>query len=246
MLRLGFIQIALIRSSNHGSPIFSCIPRLQFTPLLIANSLFCPSRSSTASASEAAPCGTAVFCFAIAPECWRHSVLLRAEPRMQTLTCDSTPSLSVVPQRNLAKRKMKTKRLIYSATLVGFVGADPEQRQAKGNGSKFTVCSLATQRSWKNADDEWRSKVEWHRVGLVKPRLAEHVAAHITKPTRTSPVSAARMCVLVRPKNTFQIWAKRRAVDLSCTESITRSVPNRSSSGPEPVRELREACSRAY
>jgi single-stranded DNA-binding protein len=44
---------------------------------------------------------------------------------------------------------------LNSITLVGFVGSDPQQRQAKGNGSKFTVLSIATQRSWKNADDEW-------------------------------------------------------------------------------------------
>jgi single-strand DNA-binding protein len=70
---------------------------------------------------------------------------------------------------------------LNSVTLVGFVGADPEQRKAKGNGAKFTVFSLATQRSWKNADDDWSSKVEWHRVVLFRPRLAEHVAATIKK-----------------------------------------------------------------
>jgi single-strand DNA-binding protein len=70
---------------------------------------------------------------------------------------------------------------LNTVTLVGFVGADPEQRKAKSNGSKFTVFSLATQRSWKNADDEWSSKVEWHRVVLFRPRLAEHVAATIKK-----------------------------------------------------------------
>ena len=53
---------------------------------------------------------------------------------------------------------------LNSVTLVGFVGADPEQRQARNNGSKFTVLSVATQRSWKNTDDEWASKTEWHRV----------------------------------------------------------------------------------
>jgi transcriptional regulator len=31
---------------------------------------------------------------------------------------------------------------LNSITLVGFVGSDPEQRQAKGNGSKFTTDSL--------------------------------------------------------------------------------------------------------
>jgi single stranded DNA-binding protein len=70
---------------------------------------------------------------------------------------------------------------LNSITLVGFVGSDPDQRQAKRNGSKFTVLSVATQRSGKNAGDEWSSKVEWHRVVVFRPRLAEHVAATIKK-----------------------------------------------------------------
>ncbi len=70
---------------------------------------------------------------------------------------------------------------LNSVTLVGFVGSDPEQRQAKGNGSKFTVLSVATQRSWKNADDEWSSKTEWHRVAIFRPRLAEYILATIQK-----------------------------------------------------------------
>jgi single-strand DNA-binding protein len=70
---------------------------------------------------------------------------------------------------------------LNSVTLVGFVGADPEQRQAKGNGSKFTVFSVATQRSWKNVDNEWSSKTEWHRVVLFRPRLADFVARTIKK-----------------------------------------------------------------
>jgi len=38
---------------------------------------------------------------------------------------------------------------VNSVTIIGFVGADPEQRQAKANGTKFTVLSVATQRSWR-------------------------------------------------------------------------------------------------
>ncbi len=58
--------------------------------------------------------------------------------------------------------------IINSVTIIGFVGADPEQRQARNNnGSKFTVLSVATQRSWKNTDDEWASKTEWHRVCVI-------------------------------------------------------------------------------
>ena len=70
---------------------------------------------------------------------------------------------------------------LNSVTIVGFVGADPEQRQAKGNGTKFTVLSVATQRSWKNAQDEWTSKTEWHRVAIFRPRLADYVLANIKK-----------------------------------------------------------------
>jgi single stranded DNA-binding protein len=43
------------------------------------------------------------------------------------------------------------------------------------------VLSVATQRSWKNADDEWSSKTEWHRVVVFRPRLAQYVATAIRK-----------------------------------------------------------------
>ena len=71
---------------------------------------------------------------------------------------------------------------LNSVTIIGFVGADPEQRQARNNnGSKFTVLSVATQRSWKNTDDEWAPKAECHRVCISRPRLAEYVATTIKK-----------------------------------------------------------------
>jgi single-strand DNA-binding protein len=70
---------------------------------------------------------------------------------------------------------------LNSVSLIGFVGADPEQRQARNNVTKFAVLSVATQRSWKNAQDEWSSKVEWHRVSVFRPRLAEYVLLAIKK-----------------------------------------------------------------
>src|SRR5437773_9186164 len=87
-----------------------------------------------------------------------------------------------VPQK-MGQEKGENSAMSYlnSITLVGFVGSDPEQRQAKGNGSKFTVLSVATQRSWKNADDEWSSKTEWHRLVVFRPLLAERVATIIKK-----------------------------------------------------------------
>src|SRR5262249_35739604 len=78
-------------------------------------------------------------------------------------------------------KKGRKKMYNNSVTLIGVVGADPEQRQAKANGSKFTVLSVATQRSYKNREDEWVSKVEWHRVCVFRPLLAERVFASIRR-----------------------------------------------------------------
>ena len=51
--------------------------------------------------------------------------------------------------------------------LIGFLGKDPEKRQVRGNGTSFTVLSVATQQSWKDANEEWQSKTEWHRVVVI-------------------------------------------------------------------------------
>ena len=55
---------------------------------------------------------------------------------------------------------------LNSIQIIGFIGKDPERRQVRGNGAAYTVLSVATQRSWKNAQDEWCSKTEWHRIVL--------------------------------------------------------------------------------
>jgi single stranded DNA-binding protein len=64
--------------------------------------------------------------------------------------------------------------------LIGFLGKDPEKRQVRGNGTNFTVLSVATQQSWKDSNDEWQSKTEWHRV-VVFNRLAESIANTLHK-----------------------------------------------------------------
>ena len=70
---------------------------------------------------------------------------------------------------------------LNSVTLVGFVGSDPQQYQAKRNAAKTTVLSVATRRSWKNAQDEWISKTEWHRIAIFRPQLAAQVAESVKK-----------------------------------------------------------------
>jgi single-strand DNA-binding protein len=64
--------------------------------------------------------------------------------------------------------------------LIGFLGKDPEKRQVRGNGANFTVLSVATQQSWKDSNDEWQSKTEWHRV-VAFNRLSESIADTLYK-----------------------------------------------------------------
>ena len=56
-------------------------------------------------------------------------------------------------------------------TLIGFIGADAETKTGS-RGSQFTVFSVATKRSWKNAQGDWESRTEWHRC-LVFGKLGE-------------------------------------------------------------------------
>jgi Single-strand binding protein family len=99
-------------------------------------------------------------------------------------------SKAIVPSRLSSAPRGRTQHMsagepalfhiINFATLVGLLVLT-QQRQAKGNGSKFTVLSVATQHSWKNAADGRPSKTDWHRLVVFRPRLAVHVAATVKK-----------------------------------------------------------------
>jgi single-strand DNA-binding protein len=69
------------------------------------------------------------------------------------------------------------KQIMYlnHVQLIGFLGKDPEKRQVRGNGANFTVLSVATQQSWKDSNDEWQARTEWHCV-VVFNRLGESIA----------------------------------------------------------------------
>jgi single-strand DNA-binding protein len=63
-------------------------------------------------------------------------------------------------------------------TLIGFVGGNAQTR-SNSNGSQYTVFSIATNTSWKNADGAWESRTEWHRC-VTNGKIAGF-AATLTK-----------------------------------------------------------------
>jgi single stranded DNA-binding protein len=57
-------------------------------------------------------------------------------------------------------------------TIIGFTGQDAELHYTQ-NGTPVTTLSVATKGSWKNDQEEWQSRTEWHRV-VAFGKLAEY------------------------------------------------------------------------
>jgi single-strand DNA-binding protein len=57
-------------------------------------------------------------------------------------------------------------------TIIGFTGNDAEAHYTP-SGTIVTTLSVATKESWKDADGQWQSRTEWHRV-VTFGKLAEY------------------------------------------------------------------------
>jgi single-strand DNA-binding protein len=66
-----------------------------------------------------------------------------------------------------------------TVTLVGFAGNNPEVRETP-SGARITSLSLATSRSYKDAQDKRQTETEWHRITCFNG-IGKCVAEHVTK-----------------------------------------------------------------
>ena len=64
--------------------------------------------------------------------------------------------------------------------LIGHLGKNPEHKITKNTGRTYAVLSLATQRAWKDANEEWQRRVEWHRL-VAWNGLGEYAAGKLKK-----------------------------------------------------------------
>ena len=69
--------------------------------------------------------------------------------------------------------------MINEIRLIGNVGADPDIRYTR-NGKTMASISVATTENWKNADGQWESKTEWHRIKAFG-YPAEYIAEYVKK-----------------------------------------------------------------
>lgn len=87
-----------------------------------------------------------------------------------------------------------------SVDIMGFLGADAETRNTRDD-VPVTVLSLATKRSWKDAQGEWQSHTDWHRVtcfGVVSQFAADlkrgahlHVTGYLRSREVEKPAAGA-------------------------------------------------------
>ena len=68
---------------------------------------------------------------------------------------------------------------VNKAMLVGHVGKDPEVRYTP-SGVALAKFSLATNERFKDRNDEWQERVEWHNI-VAWQRLAEIVGEYVRK-----------------------------------------------------------------
>ena len=99
-----------------------------------------------------------------------------------------------------------------TVTLVGFVGNTPEVRTTQ-TGASITGLSLATTRSFKDAEGNRQSETEWHRITCFNG-VGKCVAEHVTKGAM----------IMVTGRIHYSKWTDQNGTDRYGCEIIAEQV----------------------
>ena len=116
-------------------------------------------------------------------------------------------------------------------TLIGFVGGDAETR-SNSNGSQYTIFSIATKTSWKNADGAWESRTEWHRC-VANGKIAGF-AATLTKGAHVHVEGELRSREYQKDGATCRVW-EIRAYSILKLDRAERQADDEPVPDPEDV-----------
>lgn len=61
-------------------------------------------------------------------------------------------------------------------TIIGFLGRDGEARLTP-SGTHYTILSIATKRSWKDAEGNWQDRTEWHKAVVWGEKFSSFAAS---------------------------------------------------------------------
>ncbi len=99
-----------------------------------------------------------------------------------------------------------SKGTLNKVMLIGRLGADPELKYTPSSAAVLTI-SIATNTSWKDQENKFQEKTEWHRV-VAWRKLAETIGQYAKKGTR----------VYVEGKLTTRNWNDKDGVKHYTTE----------------------------
>ena len=104
--------------------------------------------------------------------------------------------------------------MINKVILVGNLGQDPELKYTQ-SGTAVATLSVATNRSWKDKDDNWQDETEWHRV-IVWAQSAENCANNYSKGNK----------VYVEGRLQTRKWQDQSGNDRYTTEIVANVIRN--------------------
>ena len=127
-------------------------------------------------------------------------------------------------------------------SIIGFLGKDAETK-ALPNGTSVVKFSVATKRSWKDTNDEWQERTQWHQVvgfGDGFAKLAERLAkgAHVFVQGELTTREYDRTIKVPNGKKVIEHQMKQLVVEL---KADTIRILDRSSNGEREAAEPQTA-----
>lgn len=104
--------------------------------------------------------------------------------------------------------------MINKVILVGNLGQDPELKYTQ-SGVAVVTLSVATNRSWKDREDNWQDETEWHRV-IVWAQAAERCSSTLSKGNK----------VYIEGRLQTRKWQDQNGNDRYTTEIVSNVVKN--------------------
>jgi len=105
-------------------------------------------------------------------------------------------------------------KMINKVILVGNLGQDPELKYTQ-SGIAVATLSVATNRSWKDKEDNWQDETEWHRV-IVWAQAAERCSNTFSKGNK----------VYVEGRLQTRKWQDQNGNDRYTTEIVSNMLKN--------------------
>ena len=127
-------------------------------------------------------------------------------------------------------------------SIIGFLGKDVETKSLQ-NGTTVVKFSVATKRSWKDNNDEWQERTQWHQVvgfGDGFAKLAERLVkgAHVFVQGELTTREYDRTIKVPNGKKVIEHQMKQLVVEL---KADTIRILDRSSNGEREAAEPQTA-----